>query len=76
MEAGRLSWGWWRGQESLGITGEVLAAVRGIEAFWEDDEGGASFGGFENFGAGTGEVDGLIGSWQLSAWEKWSSELG
>lgn len=49
--------------EDLGVRGEVLAAVGGIEAFGEDDEGGTSFGGFKDTESGTGEVGGLVGAW-------------
>lgn len=48
MEAGRLLLGRRGGLEGLGIGGKVLAAVRGVEAFGEDDQGGSGFGGFED----------------------------
>ena len=48
MEAGRLFLGWGGWLEGLGIGWEVLAAVRGVEAFGEDDQGGSGFGGFED----------------------------
>lgn len=48
--------------ESLGVRGEVLAAVGGVEAFWKDDQRGSSFGGFEDAGAGAGEVGGFVGA--------------
>lgn len=45
--------GSWRGgQEGLGVGGEVLAAVGGIEAFWKDDEVCACSRGFEDSVAG------------------------
>ncbi len=40
----------------------MLAAVGGVEAFGEDDEGGAGAGGFEDAGAGAGEVVGFVGA--------------
>lgn len=63
MEARRLLFGRRGGLEGLGVRGEVLAAVGGIEAFGEDDEGGTGSGGFEDTGSGTGEVGGLVGAW-------------
>ena len=48
MKAGGLLLGRRGGLEGLGVGGEVLAAVRGVEAFGEDDEGGSGFGGFED----------------------------
>ncbi len=50
-------------EEGFGVVGEVLAAVGGVEAFGEDDEGGAGAGGFEDAGAGAGEVVGFVGAW-------------
>lgn len=67
MEARRLLYGRRGGLEGLGVRGKVLAAVGGIEAFRENDEGGTGFGGFKDTGSGTGEVSGLVG-----AWGKWS----
>ena len=63
MEGGGLVFGWRRGKEGLGVGGEVLAAVGGVEAFGEDDEVGTCFGGFEDAGAGAGEVGGFVGAW-------------
>lgn len=39
-----------------------MAAVGGVEAFWEHDQGGAGFGCFEDFEAGVGEVGGFVGA--------------
>ena len=50
-------------EEGYGVGGEVLAAVGRVEAFGEDDEGGAGAGGFEDAGAGAGEVVGFVGAW-------------
>ena len=50
-------------EERLGVGGEELAAVGRVEAFREDDQGGAGAGGFEDFGAGAGEVGGFVGAW-------------
>lgn len=52
-----------RGQERLSIAGEVLRAVGGVEAFWEDDDFGALGGGGEDLGARVGEVGGFVGAW-------------
>lgn len=49
--------------ERLGVGGEVLAAVGGVEALWEDDQRGSGFGGFEDAGASAGEVGGFVGAW-------------
>ena len=69
--ARRLLAGRRRGLERLGVRGEVLAAVGGIEAFGEDDQGGSGFGGFEDTGAGAGEVGGLVGAlWEGRVREK------
>ena len=48
------------GLKRLGVGGEILAAVGGVEAFGEDDQRGAGFGGFEDAGACSGEVDAFI----------------
>lgn len=63
VKGGRLLLGRGRRQEGLGVRREILAAVRGIETFGEDDEGGARFGGFEDARAGPSEVGGLVGAW-------------
>ena len=63
MEARGLLLGGRGGLEGFGIRGEILAAVRGVEAFGEDDQRGAGFGGFEDAGAGTSEVGSLVGAW-------------
>ena len=63
VEGGGLVLCWGGREEGLGVGGEVLASVRGVEAFGQDNEGGAGFGGFEDFGSGAGEVDGFIGAW-------------
>ena len=52
------------GKQGFGIGGEVLGAVRAVEAFWEDYQGGTGGGGFEDFGAGVGEVVGFVGAWR------------
>lgn len=49
--------------EGLGVRGEVLASVGGVEAFGENDQRGAGFGGFEDARAGAGEVGGFVGAW-------------
>ena len=61
--ARRLLFGRGRRLQGFGVGGEVLAAVGGIEAFGEDDEGGSGFGGFEDARAGAGEVGGFVGAW-------------
>ena len=48
VEARGLLFGRRGGLEGLGVGGEVLAAVGGVEAFGEDDQGGSGFGGFED----------------------------
>lgn len=63
VEARGLLFGGRGGLEGLGIGGKVLAAVGGVEAFGEDDQGGSGFGSFEDAGAGTGEVGGFVGAW-------------
>ena len=63
VEGRRLRFGGRRGLEGLGVRGEVLAAVGGVEAFGEDDQGGSGFGGFEDARAGAGEVCGFVGAW-------------
>lgn len=63
VEARRLLFGRWGGLQGLGVGGEVLAAVGGVEAFGEDDQRGSGFGGFEDAGAGAGEVGGFVGAW-------------
>ena len=69
MEGRRLVFGGRGGEEGFGVGGEVLAAVRRIEAFGEDDEGGSCLGGFEDFGACVGEVDGLVSTWRwMDGW--------
>lgn len=50
-------------EQGFGVFGEVLAAVGGVEAFWEDDEVGAGAGGFEDAVAGSGEVVGFVRAW-------------
>lgn len=61
---GRGLGGRWRGrEEGFGVCGEVLAAVGGIEAFGEDNEVGPGAGGFQDAGAGAGEVVGFVGAW-------------
>jgi hypothetical protein len=65
---------WWRGEEGFCVRGKEIAAVWGIEAFWEDDYVGARGGGFEDFVAGVREVLGFVcacGARVLSA--IWSS---
>lgn len=64
MVTRRLLFGRRRGLQSLGVGGEVLAAVRGVEAFGENDERGSGFGGFEDARAGAGEVCGFVGAWR------------
>lgn len=63
MEARRLLFGRRGGLEGFGVRGEVLAAIGGIEAFREDNEGGTGFGCFKDTGSGTGKVGGLVGAW-------------
>ena len=55
--------GWRRREQSFGVGGEVLAAVGGIEAFWEDDQLRALLGGFEDAIAGVREIGGFVGAW-------------
>lgn len=62
MEGRRLVFRGRGGEECFGVGREVLASVGRVEAFGEDDEGGAGFGGFEHAGAGAGEVGGLVGA--------------
>ncbi len=50
------------GEEGFGVFGKVLAAVGRVKAFGEDDERSADAGGFEDFGACAGEIDGFVGS--------------
>ena len=63
MEGGGLVFGGRRGKERLSVGGEVLAAVGGVEAFGEDDEVGACFGGFEDASAGARKVGSFVGAW-------------
>lgn len=60
VEGGGLGGGGRAGEEGFGVGGEVLAAVGRVEAFGEDDEGGAGAGGFEDAGARSGEVGGFV----------------
>ena len=62
MVGGGLGWRRRGGEEGFGIIREVLRAVGGVEAFWEDDKGGACFGGLEDFGASVVEVGGFVGA--------------
>ena len=61
MEARTLRFARRRWEERFCVLGEVFCAVGGIEAFGEDDDFGASARGFEDFGAGMGEVVGFVG---------------
>lgn len=63
MVAGGLLFGRRGGLQSLGVGGEVLAAVGGVEAFGENDERGSGFGSFEDAGTSAGEVGGFVGTW-------------
>ena len=54
-----------RGLKGFGIFGEVLCSVGAVKAFWKDDERGTRASGFENFGAGMGEVVGFVGAFDL-----------
>ena len=63
VEARRLLPGGRGGLESFGVGREVLAAVGGVEAFRQHDERGSGSGGFEDAGAGAGEVGGFVGAW-------------
>jgi len=58
----RLLFGGRGGEEGFGVFGKVLAAVGRVKAFGEDDERSADAGGFEDFGACAGEIDGFVGS--------------
>jgi hypothetical protein len=60
VDGGGWGGGRWAGEEGFGVGGEVLAAVGRVEAFREDDEGGAGAGGFEDAGARSGEVGGFV----------------
>ena len=62
MIGGGLVFGGRRGEKSLGVFGEVLSTVGRVEAFGEDDQAGASFGGLEDFGAGVREVGSFVGA--------------
>ena len=62
VEGGRLIFRWGGGEERFGVRGEVLAAIGRIEAFWKDDEGGASLGGFEDTRTSPGKVGGFVGA--------------
>ena len=62
VEGRRLFLGRWRWLQRLGVRGEVLAAVGGVEAFGEDDQGCTGFGGFEDARAGAGEFGGFVGA--------------
>lgn len=62
MVGGGLGGGGRAREEGFGVGGEVLAAVGRVEAFGEDDEGGAGAGGFEDAGARSGEVGGFVGA--------------
>ena len=42
-----------------------MGSVGAVEAFWEDDEGGAGAGGLEDFGASAGEVVSFVGAYNL-----------
>lgn len=47
----------WRGwQKGFGVLGKVLATVRGVEAFWQDNQGSAFLSSFEDTGASSREV--------------------
>lgn len=54
-----------RREKSLGVFREVLGTVGRVEAFGEDDQAGASFSGFEDFGAGVREVGSFVGAWDV-----------
>lgn len=62
MEGGGLGGGGRAGEQGFGVGGEVLAAVGRVEAFREDDEGGAGAGGFEDAVTRSGEVGGFVGA--------------
>lgn len=54
----------WGGEECLGVGGEVLRAVGGVEAFGEDNDFCAFGGRGEDLGAGVGEVDSFVSAWE------------
>ena len=62
VEGGGLVFGGRRREKGLCVFGEVLGAVGRVEAFREDDQAGACFGGLEDFGAGVGEVGSFVGA--------------
>ena len=62
VKGGRLVFGRGRGEERFGVGGEVLAAIGRVEAFWEDDEGSAGLGGFEDARTSPGKVGGFVGA--------------
>jgi len=72
MEGRGLVLGWWRGEEGFGVGGEVVAAVRAVEAFWQNDDVGARGRGFEHLISSMREILVLVGACQkvLSAGAK------
>ena len=60
MERGRLLLGGRAGEEGFGILGEEVTAVRGVEAFWQDDDLGASLGGLQDLLPRMGQIHILI----------------
>lgn len=62
MEGGRLVFGWRGGEKGLCVFGEVLGAVGRVEAFGKDYEGCAGLCGFQDLGAGMGEIDRFVGA--------------
>ena len=66
VKGGGLLLRWWGWEQCLGVGGKVLAPVGGVEAFWEHDQGGSGFGGFEDSGTSAGDVCSFVGAWRGS----------
>lgn len=60
MKGRRLFLGRGRGEESLGVVGEVVASVRRVEAFWQHDYLGAVSGSFQDLISSMKEVFGFV----------------
>jgi hypothetical protein len=60
VERGTLFFTRWTGEECLGVGGEVIAAVRGVETFREDDNLRPFFRSLEDLFPGVGEIVGFI----------------
>jgi hypothetical protein len=60
VEGGRLFFRGRRWEEGLGVGGEVVAAVWGIEAFWKYYNLSTSLGSFEHFISGMEKILGFV----------------